>query len=171
MRRGIAGLEAAPAAIVDTIDRYRNEKRRAAFFTLRASSVIELPKPSAAQLAEFYDRHKTRYTQPANRTVSALIVLPEDVFDRIPVADSEIEAAYQQDKSSYTTPEKRTLRQLLFTTQADAGQVAMAMAGGRSFDTVAKEVVKQTPLSLGTVTVAEFADPGSGESGLRPEPG
>ena len=171
LSQSIAGLEAAPAAIVDTIDRFRNEKRRATFFTLRASSVIELPKPSAAQLAEFYDRHKARYTQPANRTVSALIVLPEDVFDRIPVADSEIEAAYQQDKSSYTTPEKRTLRQLLFTTQADAGQVAMAMAGGRSFDTVAKEVVKQTPLSLGTVTVAELPIPDLAKAAFAPNQG
>ena len=171
LSQGIAGLETAPSAIVDTIDRFRNEKRRATFFTLRASSVIELPKPSAAQLAEFYDRHKTRYTQPANRTVSALIVLPEDVFDRIPVADSEIEAAYQQDKSNYTTPEKRTLRQLLFTTRADAGQVAMAMAGGRSFDTAAKEVVKQEPLSLGTVTAAELPIPELAQAAFAPKQG
>ena len=171
LSQGIAGLETAPSAIVDTIDRFRNEKRRATFFTLRASSVIELPKPSAAQLAEFYDRHKTRYTQPANRTVSALIVLPEDVFDRIPVADSEIEAAYQQDKSSYTRPEKRTLRQLLFTTRADAGQVAIAMAGGRSFDTVAKEVVKQEPLSLGTVTAAELPIPELAQAAFAPKQG
>ena len=171
LAQSIAGLETAPSAIVDTIDRYRNEKRRAAFFTLRASSVIELPKPSAAQLAEFYDRHKTRYTQPANRTVSALIVLPEDVFDRIPVADSEIEAAYQQDKSSYTTPEKRTLRQLLFTTRADAGQVAIAMAGGRSFDSVAKEVVKQEPLSLGTVAAGELPIPELAQAAFAPKQG
>ncbi len=171
LAQSIAGLETAPSAIVDTIDRYRNEKRRAAFFTLRASSVIELPKPSAAQLAEFYDRHKTRYTQPANRTVSALIVLPEDVFDRIPVAVSEIEAAYQQDKSSYTTPEKRTLRQLLFTTRADAGQVAIAMAGGRSFDSVAKEVVKQEPLSLGTVTAGELPIPELAQAAFAPKQG
>ena len=171
LSQGIAGLETAPSAIVDTIDRFRNEKRRATFFTLRASSVIELPKPSAAQLTEFYDRHKTRYTQPANRTVSALIVLPEDVFDRIPVADSEIEAAYQQDKSNYTTPEKRTLRQLLFTTRADAGQVAIAMAGGRSFDTVAKEVVKQEPLSLGTVTAAELPIPELAQAAFAPKQG
>ena len=171
LAQSIAGLETAPSAIVDTIDRYRNEKRRAAFFTLRASSVIELPKPSAAQLAEFYDRHKIRYTQPANRTVSALIVLPEDVFDRIPVASSEIEAAYQQDKSSYTTPEKRTLRQLLFATRADAGQVAMAMAGGRSFDSVAKEVVKQEPLSLGTVTAGELPIPELAQAAFAPKQG
>ena len=159
LSESIGGLETAPAAIVDTIDRFRNEKRRATFFTLRASSVTDLPKPTAAQLAEFYARHKARYTRPANRTVSALIVLPEDVFDRIPVADSEILAAYQRDKAKYTSPEKRTLRQLLFTTEADAGQVAMAMAGGKSFDTVAKEVVGQTPLSLGTVTAADLPLP------------
>ncbi len=145
--QGIAGLEAAPAAIVDVIDRYRNEKRRATFFTLRDSSVTDLPAPDKAQLAEFYDKHKARYTQPPNRAVSALIVLPEDVFDRIPVAESEIGAAYQRDKAKYTTPERRTLRQLLFTSEEDARKVAAAMAGGRSFDKVAK----QEPLSLGTV--------------------
>lgn len=159
LSESIGGLETAPAAIIDTIDRFRNEKRRATFFTLRDSSVTELPKPTTAQLAEFYDRHKARYTRPANRTVSALIVLPEDVFDRIPVADSEILAAYQRDKAKYSTPEKRTLRQLLFTTEADAGKVAMAMAGGKSFDTVAKEVVGQTPLSLGSVTAADLPLP------------
>ena len=149
--QGIAGIEAAPAAIVDTIDRYRNERRRATFFILRDSSITGLPAPDKAQLAEFYDKHKARYTLPPNRAVSALIVLPEDVFGRIPVADSEILAAYQRDKAKYTTPERRTLRQLLFTSEEDARKVAAAMAGGRSFDTVAKEVVKQEPLSLGTV--------------------
>lgn len=159
LSESIGGLETAPAAIVDTIDRYRNEKRRAAFFTLRPSSVTEIPRPGAAQLAEFYDRHKARYTRPASRAVSALIVMPEDVFDRIPVADSEILAAYQRDKANYTVPEKRTLRQLLFSTEAGAGRVAMAMAGGKSFGTVAKEVVEQKPLSLGTVTAAELPIP------------
>ena len=167
----IAGLEAAPAAIVDTIDRYRNEKRRATFFGLRDSSVAELPRPTAKQLADFYDRHKTRYTQPASRTVSALIVLPEDVFDRIPVTASEIEAGYARDKEKYTSPERRTLRQLLFTTEADAGKVAMAMAGGRSFDSVAKEVVKQEPLSLGTVTAADLPLPELAKAVFAPKQG
>ena len=39
--QSIAGLQSAPDAIVDTIDRFRNEKRRAAFLTLRASSVTD----------------------------------------------------------------------------------------------------------------------------------
>ncbi len=155
----IAGLETAPAAIVDTIDRFRNEKRRAAFFTLRASSVTDLPRPDAAQLADFHARHKERYRRPANRSVSTLIVMTADVFDRIPVDAGEIEAAYRRDREKYTEPEKRTLRQLLFTTEADAGRVAMAMAGGRSFDTVASEVVEQKPLSLGTVTAADLPLP------------
>ncbi len=155
----IAGLETAPAAIVDTIDRFRNEKRRAAFFTLRASSVTDLPRPDAAQLADFHARHKERYRRPANRSVSTLIVMTADVFDRIPVDAGEIEAAYRRDREKYTAPEKRTLRQLLFTTEADAGRVAMAMAGGRSFDTVASEVVEQKPLSLGTVTAADLPLP------------
>ncbi len=155
----IAGLETAPAAIVDTIDRFRNEKRRAAFFTLRASSVTDLPRPDAAQLADFHARHKERYRRPANRSVSTLIVMTADVFDRIPVDAGEIEAAYRRDREKYTAPEKRTLRQLLFTTEADADRVAMAMAGGRSFDTVASEVVEQKPLSLGTVTAADLPLP------------
>lgn len=155
----IAGLETAPAAIVDTIDRFRNEKRRAAFFTLRASSVTDLPRPDAAQLADFYARHKERYRRPANRSVSTLIVMPADVFHRIPVDAGEIEAAYRRDREEYTAPEKRTLRQLLFTTETDAGRVAMAMAGGRSFDTVASEVIEQKPLSLGTVTAADLPLP------------
>lgn len=167
----IAGLETAPAAIVDTIDRYRNEKRRAAFFTLRASSVTKVPRPTATQLADFYGKHKTRYTQPASRTVSALIVLPEDVFDRIPVTAGEIEAAYARDRDKYTSPERRALRQLLFTAEADAGRVAMAMAGGRSFDTVAKDVVKQKPLSLGTVTAADLPIPEVAKAAFAPRQG
>ncbi|MCY4395806.1 MAG: SurA N-terminal domain-containing protein [Rhodospirillaceae bacterium] len=155
----IAGLETAPAAIVDTIDRFRNEKRRAKFFTLRAGSVTDLPRPDAAQLANFYAKHKERYRRPANRTVSVLIVMPEDVFDRIPVSAGEIETAYNRDKENYTTPEKRTLRQLLFTTEADALRVGDAMAGGKSFDTVANQVIEQKPLSLGTVTAADLPLP------------
>ena len=157
--QSIAGLQSAPDAIVDTIDRFRNEKRRAAFLTLRASSVTDLPEPTARQLADFYSGRKEQYRQPANRTVSVLIVMPSDVFDRIPVTEGEIKAAYDRDKDNYTAPEKRALRQLLFTAEAEARKIGDAMAGGKTFDTAAKEAVRQEPLSLGTVTADDLPIP------------
>lgn len=159
LTQSISGLETAPAAIVDTLYRHRNEKRRAAFFNLRTGSVTELPAPTARQLEEFYARHKARYTQPANRTVSVLIVLPGDVLDQVEAGDGAVEAFYARNRANYTIPEKRTLRQILLATRAEAVEVSIAMAGGRSFDSAAKEVVGQNPLSLGTVTAAELPVP------------
>ena len=157
--RSVTGLEGAPAAIVDTIDRFRNQRRRATFFTLRASSVADLPQPTARELKRFHAENKARYRQPASRAVSALIVEPEDVFDRIPVEESEIRAAYDRNRSAYAQAERRTLRQLVFATEAEAGKLVGAMAGGRTFDAAAKEIAGQKPVSLGTVTAAELPIP------------
>jgi len=154
--QSITGVESAPASMVDAVDKYRNEKRGAEFFTLRASSITDLPKPTEKQLAAFHDKNKAKYTQPSNRTVTILYVKPEDVFDRIAVKDSEIQARYQKDAAKYTKAEKRALRQLVFTKQEDAQKAYDAMVGGKTFDTVAKDIVKRKPLSLGTVTAAEL---------------
>lgn len=157
--QSVARVNLAPDVLVDAVDKYRNEKRVADFFTLRASSVTSLPDPTDKQLEAFHERNKTRYTQSANRAVSALIVNPEDVFERIKVTDGEIKAIYDRDRSRYTKPEKRSLRQLVFAEEAEAKKAYEAMVGGRTFDAVAKEVVKRKPLDLGTVSAKQVPLP------------
>ncbi len=154
--QSVTGVEAASLSMVDAANRYRNEKRQAVFFTIRADSVKDLQKPSKKQLAAFHDKNNAKYTRPANRTVTFLHVKPEDVFDRITVKESEIQAVYQRDIARYTTPEKRTLRQLLFAKEEDAKKAYAAMIGGKTFDTVATDVVKRKPLNLGAVSAAEL---------------
>lgn len=157
--QSVARVEAAPDVLVDAMDKYRNEKRTADFFTIRASAITKLPDPTAKQLEEFHKKNKARYTRPPNRTVSAIIVNPEDVFDRIKVTADDIKALYERNRSSYTKFEKRTLRQLVFTKEDDAKKAFAAMVGGKTFDTVAKDIVKRKPLDLGTVTAKELPLP------------
>lgn len=157
--QSISRVNAAPDVLVDAVDKYRNEKRKADFFTIRASTVTDLPKPTEKQLEAFHKKNAARYTQPASRTVSAIIVNPEDVFDRIKVTDAEIKGAYDRNRSAYIKAEKRKLRQLVFTSEDDAKKAYAAMVGGKTFDTVANDVVKRKPLDLGTVTAKELPLP------------
>jgi peptidyl-prolyl cis-trans isomerase D len=143
---------ALPADYVNRIYRFRNEKRTASLAIVPTASIKDVPAPTDKQLAAYHKDHAKRYTAPEYRKLTAIVVTAADVASRIKIDDAMLKAAYASRKREFTTPEKRQLVQIVLPDEAAAKKAEAALLGGRSFETVAKEVAKRPIVSLGTVT-------------------
>lgn len=149
---GVRAVGALPKAYVDRIYAFRNQTRQASMVVVPAASITDAPAPTDAQLAAYHKAHAKKYTAPQYRTLTAIVVRPQDVAGRIKIDDAALKADYERRKHEFTTPEKRKLEQIVIADEATAKKAREALLGGRSFETVAKEIAKKPVLSLGTVT-------------------
>jgi peptidyl-prolyl cis-trans isomerase D len=141
----LTGPVSAPEPLVDTLYRYRNEQRRGRFLLVDAASIADLPQPTEEQLAPFLKEHEDQFTAPEYRKVTFVTLAPEDLLDEVAISDEQVETEYQERIAQYRTPERRTVEQLLATDQATIEQAAERVAGGASFEAVAKEIEGITP--------------------------
>jgi peptidyl-prolyl cis-trans isomerase D len=159
----IAQFETAPPkTLADKLFAHRNEFRTAEVLTIPTAS-MKPAEPNAEQLAAYHKANAAKYTAPEYRTITIILVRPEDAAARVPVTDKDIENEYAKRKGEFTTPETRTLRQLIFKDEATAKQAYEALVGGRAFEAVAKDIAKAEPSKLDKVTpsqmpVAELRD-------------
>jgi peptidyl-prolyl cis-trans isomerase D len=151
-----------PKSLADRLFAYRNQTRTAEVLTVPFSAMT-VPEPSAEALEAFYKSQSAKYTAPELRSVTLLVVRPENAAQRIEVSEEELRASYEQRKPEFTTPETRTVRQLLLSDEATAKRVYEALVGGRTLEAVAKEIAKTEPQALGNVTAAQLP----GDAALR----
>ena len=155
----IANFDAAPPkALADRISTYRNEFRTAEVLTIPTAS-MKPAEPTAEQLAAFHKANAAKYTAPEYRTLTMILVRPEDAAARVPVTEKDIENEYARRKGEFTTPETRTMRQLIFKDEATAKQAYEALVGGRAFEAVAKDIAKAEPSKLDKVTPSQMPIP------------
>lgn len=163
----IAQFETAPpTALADKLFAHRSEFRTAEVLTIPAAAV-KPPAPGPEQVAAFHTANAAKYTAPEYRTLTLLLVRPEDAAARVNVADKDLEAEYARRKPEFTTPETRALRQLIFKDEAVAKQAYEALIGGRSFDAVAKDIAKSAPVNLGKVTASQVPIPALREAAFK----
>lgn len=149
---------ASPKALAEKLYAYRSEFRVAEVLTI-TTAAMKPPEPSAEQLAAFHKANAGKYTAPEFRTITLVLVRPEDAAARVKVTDQDIEKAYATRKDEFTTPETRALRQLIFKDEATAKQAYEALVGGRVFEAVAKDIAKSEPINLGKVTGSQVPIP------------
>lgn len=164
---GVRTVGALPKAYVDRIFSFRNQKRTASVIVVPSASIGDVPKPTDAQLAAFHKDHAKEFTAPEYRTLTAIVVRPEDVTNQVNLDDAALKAEYERRKREFTTFEKRELEQIIVRDEETAKKVKAALIGGRSFETVAKEVAKQPVISLGTVTKAGMPVAALGEAAFK----
>lgn len=154
-----AGL-AAPKVQADMLYRYRNEKRAAKVVVLDAAAIADLPEPSAEEIAAHYEKNKERYRAPEYRGATAVVLNPATLAGNVKVEEAQIREAYDTRQAEFRTPARRTVDQIFFADEATAKKGADALAGGKSFEDVAKEIAGMDPatLSLGSVTKADLTD-------------
>src|SRR6185503_425 len=157
---------APPKTLADKLFAYRNEFRTAEVLTVPTAS-MKPAEPSAEQLAAFHKANAAKYTAPEYRTITIILVRPEDAAERVKVTDKDIENEYARRKSEFTTAETRALRQLIFKDEATAKQAYEALVGGRAFESVAKDIAKTEPINLGKVTSSQVPIPALSEAAFK----
>lgn len=146
---------APPKALADRLFAHRNEFRTAEVLMI-PTAAMKPAEPTAEQLAAFHKANAAKYTAPELRTITLIHVRPDDAAARVEVTEKNIEDEYARRKGEFTTPETRTMQQLIFKDEAAAKQAYEALVGGRSFETVAKEIAKAEPSKLDKVTPSQM---------------
>ena len=151
---------AIPNSLVDLVNSWRNEKRVAQFFVIDADKAVKVPEPDDAKLRETYEANKGEFTSPEYRKLGVLVLSVDDLKTKMDVTDAEIATKYEESKESYNTPERRRLQQLVFKDKAAAEAAKTALAGGKSFGDLAKELgAKDSEIDLGLVSKNRLIDP------------
>ncbi len=155
----VARLEATPKRLVDALYRHREERRVARILFVPTAAVADVGRPDDATLAAYHKKNGLRYTAPEFRELAAVILRPEALAAEIKVSETQLKEAYADRKAEFDKPERRTVEQILVSDEATAKRVHAALASGRGFAEVAKDVAGQAdgPLSLGSLTRGDIA--------------
>jgi len=164
----ISQFEATPKTLADKLFAHRNEFRVAEVLQI-ATAAMKPAAPTDEQLATFHKANAAKYTAPAFRTVTLVLVRPEDAAERVKVTDADIAADYARRKPEFTQVETRAMRQLIFKDEATAKQAYEALVGGRSFETVAKDIAKAEPINLGKITADQLPIPALRDAAFKLE--
>ena len=157
----LAGEVQAPVAALTAVDRYRNEKRSIDFLALGPAQAGTIAAPAADVLEKYFQEHKSLFRAPEYRKVTLLSLSPSDLAKPDTISDAVAKKYYDAHQAQYGTPEKRELRQIVFPTEQDAKAAREQIAGGKSFDDIAKaRGLKKSDTDLGLVTKAGIIDPG-----------
>jgi peptidyl-prolyl cis-trans isomerase D len=150
---------AIPDELIKLMNDYREEKRTAQHFTIDPAVAVKLPEPDEAKLKETYEANKQQFVTPEYRKLAVLTLSVADLKKRAAVSEDEIKQVYTQEAQRFDVPEKRRILQIAFKNRAEADQAARAIAGGRSFEDVAKEAgTKASDMDLGMLARKDMID-------------
>ncbi len=161
IRRQIQGLFQGSGVVskplLDAYNRYFNEQRTIAYFTLTAKDAGTIEAPSKETLKSFYDGHKIQFMAPEFRKVAVLAVTPQTAGARISIPDAEVKARYDANPGDYTVPDRRKIGIIPFKSKEAAEAAEAQLTAGKSFAEVAKAAGFSTGgISLGFVSKAEL---------------
>jgi peptidyl-prolyl cis-trans isomerase D len=168
----VSGDIHVPAAALNAINQFQNEKRAIEYLALGPAQAGDIPAPTPEQLGKFFDERKVLFRAPEYRKITLLAMSPADLAKPDAVPDAEAKSYFEQHKASYGTPERRELHQMVFQTADEAAAAHDRIAKGTSFADVAKERgLKDSDTDVGMVTKADVIDPAVAEAAFALKPG
>jgi peptidyl-prolyl cis-trans isomerase D len=129
-----------PAELVETLSKLRDERRVAEIVTVPESAAGTPPAPGADDLAKAYEQHKGAFRVPELRSFTLGLLSIDDLAAAQKPSDEQLHQEYQSLIAQFTTPEQRHLQQMLLPDEAKAKEAAAALAAGKDFAAVAKDV-------------------------------
>jgi peptidyl-prolyl cis-trans isomerase D len=164
LRRQIAGSIGAglepPKALIEALSRFQNEQRSIDYIKLDAAQAGTIDAPSPETLAGYFDDRKTQFRAPEFRKLSFVLITPEEIGKWSDVPDEDAKKLFEQRREKLGTPEQRQVSQIVFPNAEEAQAGRSRIAGGLSFEDLAKERgLAPTDFDLGTVAKSAILDP------------
>ncbi|QWG21082.1 SurA N-terminal domain-containing protein [Bradyrhizobium sediminis] len=164
LRRQIAGTISAglepPKVLIDALSRFQNEQRAIEYVKLDAAQAGTIDPPSPETLAAYFDDHKTQFRAPEYRKISFVAVTPEEIGKWSEVSDEDARKVFEQRRDKLGTPEQRQVSQIVFPNAEEAAAARGRIAGGMSFEDLAKERgLNLSDVDLGTIAKSAIIDP------------
>jgi peptidyl-prolyl cis-trans isomerase D len=151
---------ATPKAVAAAIERYGEEERSIDYVALDATKAGDMPQPTPEALSAYFEDRKVAFRAPEYRKVLLMIVSQQDLARTIEVGEEDAKRAYEDRLSRYSTPERRQVQQIVFPNADEAKKASERIAGGLSFDDLAKERnLTDKDIDLGNVTKPDIIDP------------
>ena len=156
----VTPIPPAPRILAETIFRYRQEQRVAQVLTIPAQFISEVSQPEGDALRDHYSANIMGYTAPEYRTVVFVALQPEDVFDTIVIAESDVFEEYEDRVGEFTTIANRGISELRFSLEETALDAQARMDGGAQFETADPRALLGDP----------FLTPAEPDPNAEPEP-
>jgi peptidyl-prolyl cis-trans isomerase D len=163
LRRQIAGTVSAglepPKVLIEAMIRFQNEQRTIEYVKLDAAQAGTIDPPSPAALAGYFDERKTQFRAPEYRKISFVAVTPEEIGKWSDVSDEDARKIFEERRGKLGTPEKRQVSQIVFPNADEAAAARGRIAGGLSFEDLAKERgLAPSDVDLGTIAKSAIID-------------
>lgn len=157
VRAGVA----SPDVLTREVYAFQHEKRVAEALMFRFADAPAPPEPTKAQLARWYENHKTDYSTPELRRIAAIVLSPATVADEIQVSEDEIKAAYEARRNDFRQPERRSLQVVLLQDEKQAQALAEAWRKGADWAAIEAQAKQEggAPVELKDATRAEIPSP------------
>ena len=149
---------ASPKQLVDTVYRYRMEKRTAKTFLVADDAMSGVAAPSDEMLTQFHTDNAKQFTAPEYRKATVVVIDANDLAAEIKVDDAAVNEAFEQRQDEFNLPERRELKHIVTQKEEDALKALDRLRKGEDFALVAKEVANMDgdAVKLGNVTRLEI---------------
>ncbi|GLS20516.1 peptidylprolyl isomerase [Labrys miyagiensis] len=140
--------------------RFAQEKRNISYFVLPQGSVGDVGQPDAAALQSYYDEHKGQFRTKELRSLTYLLVNPEQIASATTVTDADVQARLATENDKGAGLEQRTVEQIAFPSLDEAKAAAARIASGQiTFEgLVAERKLAPEDIDLGTVSRSRLTD-------------
>lgn len=160
-----AGLS-VPKTTVETLRRYRDERRIATVAMITTDNVDEAPSPDDAAIAEYYAANEADFMAPEYRRITVVTLKPADLLDEVEVDEERVREEYDFNIDTYTVPQQRNVDRLVFDTEDEAAAAFERLLSGEDFYAVGADLTSQTEseMTLGTITRDDLPDAETAEA-------
>ena len=137
-----------PRPVVDTLYRYRNEKRLADIVAFPAAAVTDIGQPGETDLTKYYEANPDLFRAPEYRGFAVASLSPGDLEDAGEIAEDKLRKEYEQRKDEFETPDRREIQQILAPSEENAKAAEAALAAGKDWKEVATAIAGQDPETI-----------------------
>lgn len=172
LQGAISGGVTMPDVYAQTLVNFVGEKRSFTWAALTQDNLqAPLPAPTDADLQAFYDANPDNFLLPASKSITYVILTPQDVLDEVEISEDELRKAYEDRADEYIQPERRLIERLVFPNEEAANLAAAALeVSGTTFDAlVLDRGLTLQDIDMGDVGRLELD--GAGEAVFAAEPG
>ncbi|WP_372992461.1 peptidyl-prolyl cis-trans isomerase [Sulfitobacter sp.] len=172
LQGAISGGVTMPDVYAQTLVNFVGEKRSFTWAALTQDNLqAPLPAPTDADLQAFYDANPDNFLLPASKSITYVILTPQDVLDEVEISEDELRKAYEDRADEYIQPERRLVERLVFPNEEAANLAAAALeVSGTTFDAlVLDRGLTLQDIDMGDVGRLELD--GAGEAVFAAEPG
>jgi peptidyl-prolyl cis-trans isomerase D len=158
--QAVAGSLVVPQAMLEAINRYRNETRSVDYVVLPPSAAGDLPAPAEDALQKYYDDHKQTFRAPEYRRLVTLAVTPATAVNPESISDADARRLYDEVKTArFSTPERRDIQQIIFPEEAAAAEASAKIKSGATFESIAADrKLTEKDIELGALQKSDIAD-------------